>query len=128
MPSSLTLDSTERSAVMCSATAWRSFMPGLAASSKSLLMVRFRATKSGPSIRTDALPDVSVTTTAVHALNEHGAVTRGLVAGATQDGLAKEVIVTALVIVEDGAIRRRELFNEDDVAAVLARFAELTVR
>lgn len=62
---------------------------------------------------------------AVHRLNEFGAVTAATAYGTSHDGFTAEWRSIIVSTVEGELISRTELFEEEDLAAALARFDEL---
>nr|WP_184437820.1 BTAD domain-containing putative transcriptional regulator [Mycobacterium sp. AZCC_0083] len=74
----------------------------------------------------DLAPDISVYAEAVHRLSNLGAVWTHAVSGTSQDGFDAEWREICLATVEGDLINRIEMFEEEDVAAALARFDELS--
>jgi hypothetical protein len=73
----------------------------------------------------DDTPDVNVYIEAVHRLSDLGAVVTQAATGTSQQGFAAEWRAINISTVDGGLIHRCELFDETDIDAALARFAEL---
>lgn len=71
-------------------------------------------------------PDVSVHIVAVHRLTDFGAVVTHVATGTTEQGFEGEWREITLSVVEGDRISRSEMFDEEDLDAALARFAELS--
>ncbi|WP_420540831.1 BTAD domain-containing putative transcriptional regulator [Mycolicibacterium septicum] len=73
----------------------------------------------------DVIPNPSVYIEAVHRLSELGAVVTQVLKGTSPEGFDGEWRLIDLFTVEGDLISRCEVFDEDDLAAALARFDEL---
>ncbi|HVE94626.1 MAG TPA: nuclear transport factor 2 family protein, partial [Acidimicrobiales bacterium] len=73
----------------------------------------------------EVVPDLTMRLTAVHVLDDRGAVFTIVQSGATPEGMPIEFSLHAADLVADGLIKRIEVFPEDALDAALARFAAL---
>jgi hypothetical protein len=72
----------------------------------------------------DLVPDAGVYIEAVHRLSDLGAVITHAARGTSQEGFHAEWRLINISIVEDDRLDRSEIFDETDIDAALARFAE----
>jgi hypothetical protein len=75
----------------------------------------------------DLTPDLRIHMEAVHRLNDLGAVVTHTAYGYTPEGFDAEWPMIGIFTVDGDLISRCEMFDEVDLEAALARFAELTV-
>nr|WP_268777978.1 BTAD domain-containing putative transcriptional regulator [Mycolicibacterium komanii] len=61
----------------------------------------------------------------VHRLSDHGAVITNRSHGVAQEGFEAEWRVINILVIDDGELKRYELFDETDVEAALRRFDQL---
>lgn len=73
----------------------------------------------------DVTPDLSIRIESVHQLSNWGAVITHMATGTSPDGFDAEWRMIQVLTVEGDRISRCEIFEEADLNAALARFAEL---
>ncbi|WP_443677683.1 BTAD domain-containing putative transcriptional regulator [Mycobacterium montefiorense] len=74
------------------------------------------------------VPDLTFRVTAVHRLNDLGAVCSHVARGVSQDGVAAEWRGIEVMTIDGDLINRCEIFDEADLDGALARFDELQPR
>jgi class 3 adenylate cyclase len=94
------------------------------------LLITIDASDETANIRAtwDLMPDISVHIEAAHRLSDLGAVVTVAPRGTSKDGFAAEWRMIQLLTVEGDRRNRCEIFDEADLDAALARFAELERR
>jgi class 3 adenylate cyclase len=73
----------------------------------------------------DIAPKQIIYVEVVHELSDRGAVISHVARGTTRDGFDAEWRMIALLSIDDGPMKRCELFDEADLDTALARFDEL---
>lgn len=75
----------------------------------------------------DQIPDISFRIAAVHRLNDRGAVVTHALRGTSREGFEAEWREIHLMTLDGEQFNRSEMFDENDLAAALSRFDELSL-
>ncbi|HVE93454.1 MAG TPA: nuclear transport factor 2 family protein, partial [Acidimicrobiales bacterium] len=73
----------------------------------------------------ELVPDIRFRITAVHALDEHGAVITSTAEGRSADGFDARWANVHVITVRDGQVAGMEMYPDDQIDAAVARFAQL---